>query len=247
MIHFVARLFTAAGLAALLALSTGCASGPGANPLDPLEPFNRGVTRFNDGIDRAIVKPVAVAYDKVTPSMVRTGVSNFFHNLADAWSAVNSVLQLKPQAALDSLFRFQINTIFGLGGLLDVASEANIERHKEDFGQTLGRWGVPTGPYVVLPLFGPSTIRDTAAMPVDTWGNGISSINEIPLRNSLYVLKGVEARANLLRASNVLDQAALDKYTFTRDVYLQLRRSEVYDGNAPDADAEPVRAVKPAP
>lgn len=246
MIHLAARLFTTAGLVVLMALGTGCASGPGANPRDPLEPFNRGVTRFNDELDRAIVKPVAVAYDTVTPSMVRTGVSNFFHNLADAWSAVNSMLQLKPQAALDSLFRFQVNTIFGLGGLLDVASEANIERHKEDFGQTLGRWGVPTGPYVVLPLFGPSTVRDALALPVDTLGNGISGVNETAVRNALYGLKGVEARANLLRAGNVLDQAALDKYTFTRDVYLQVRRNEVFDGNAPDLDAEPASATKPA-
>ncbi len=244
--HSIARLLAATGLVALLALTSGCASGPGADPRDPLEPFNRGVTRFNDGLDRAVVKPVAIAYDKVTPSMVRTGVSNFFHNLADAWTAVNALLQLKPQEAVDSLFRFQVNTVFGLGGLLDIASEANIERHREDFGQTLGRWGVPSGPYVVLPLLGPSTLRDTAALPVDSWGNGISSLESNSAQIGLYVLKGVEARANLLRAGNVLDEAALDKYTFTRDVYLQVRRNEVYDGNAPDPDAEPA-SRKPAP
>jgi phospholipid-binding lipoprotein MlaA len=231
---------------ALLALASGCASGPGADPRDPLEPFNRGVTKFNDGLDRAVVKPVAQAYDTVMPDLVRTGVSNFFNNLADAWTTVNAILQLKPQAAVDSLFRFQMNTMFGLVGLIDVASEANIERHSETFGQTLGHWGVPAGPYLVLPLLGPSTVRNAAAIPVDTWGNGVSHLHVESARVGLYTLRTVEARANLLRASNVLDQAALDKYTFTRDVYLQLRGDAVYDGDTMDPDAEPASAPAPA-
>lgn len=237
------RSLSTVACAALLALLSGCATGPGADPRDPLEPFNRGVTQFNDGVDRAVVKPVAQAYDAVTPDLVRTGVSNFFNNLADAWTTVNAVLQLKPQAAVDSLFRVQINTMFGLGGLIDVASEANIERHKEDFGRTLGRWGVPAGPYLVLPLLGPSTVRDTAALSVNTWGNGVTHLHSEGLRHSLYALRLVEARANLLRASNVLDQAALDKYTFTRDVYLQLRGDATFDGDAydPSSDAAPAR------
>jgi phospholipid-binding lipoprotein MlaA len=240
--RFIPRLLAGALLAMLLALTTGCATGPNANPADPLEPFNRGVTQFNDGVDRAVIKPVATAYDTVAPRFVRTGVSNFFNNLGDAWSAVNAVLQLKPQAAVDNFFRFQINTVFGLGGLLDFASEANIERHKEDFGQTLGRWGVPSGPYLVLPILGPSTVRDTAALPVDSWGSAISHINDVPVRNYIYGLRAIDARANLLRTTNVIDQAALDKYSFTRDAYLQLRRNDVYDGNPPEE-----RAPTPAP
>lgn len=241
--HTLVRRLAIAACVLPLALATGCASGPTADPRDPLEPFNRGVTRFNDGVDRAVLKPVAQVYDRVTPDMVRTGVSNFFNNLQDAWTAVNALLQLKPQAAVDSLFRVHLNTLFGLGGLLDVASEANIERHREDFGQTLGHWGVPSGPYLVLPLLGPSTVRDTAALPADFWGNAVSHVDADTLRYSLIGLRTVEARANLLRASNVLDEAALDKYTFTRDVYLQLRGNDVYDGNAPDPDSQP----SPAP
>lgn len=244
--HLLVRPLAIAACALTLALASGCASGPNADPRDPLEPFNRGVTRFNDGVDRAVLKPVAQAYDTVTPDVVRTGVSNFFNNLQDAWTAVNALLQLKPQAAVDSLFRFQINTVFGIGGLLDIASEANIERHKEDFGQTLGRWGVPAGPYLVLPLLGPSTVRDTAALPVNTWGNGITHLDSESLRYTLYGLRLVEARANLLRASNVLDEAALDKYTFTRDVYLQLRGDAVHDGEPwnPDSDSAAPGTVK---
>jgi len=244
--RFIPRLLAGALLAMLLALTTGCATGPNANPADPLEPFNRGVTQFNDGVDRAVFKPVATAYDTVAPRFVRTGVSNFFNNLGDAWSAVNAVLQLKPQAAVDNFFRFQINTLFGLGGLIDFASEANIERHKEDFGQTLGRWGVPSGPYLVLPILGPSTIRDTAALPVDSWGSAISHINDVPVRNYIYGLRAIDARANLLRTSNVIDQAALDKYSFTRDAYLQLRRNDVYDGNPPEERAPASTPAAPA-
>ncbi len=233
MISFLARPLAIAACVLPLALASGCASGPNANPRDPLEPFNRGVTRFNDGVDRAVLKPVAQVYDRLTPALVRTG-----------WTAVNAVLQLKPQAAVDSLFRFQLNTMFGLGGLLDIASDANIERHKEDFGRTLGRWGVPAGPYLVLPLLGPSTVRDTAALSINTLGNGITYFNSEPLRYTLYGLRLVEARANLLRASTVLDEAALDKYTFTRDVFLQLRGDGAFDGDAADPDATPESPAK---
>lgn len=214
-------------LAALgMAVLTGCATGPDANPEDPLEPYNRGVTRFNDAVDKAVLKPVATAYVDVTPQLVRTGVSNFFANLGDAWSFVNNVLQLKPEPALSSLFRFGFNSTMGLGGVLDVASEMGLERYKQDFGLTLGRYGVPTGPYFVLPLLGPSTIRDTAALPIDGRGNLLSTVDPVSVRNSLYALRVVDVRANLLRASNVLSSAALDKYSFTREVYLQVRRGE---------------------
>ncbi|MDO8280228.1 MAG: VacJ family lipoprotein, partial [Burkholderiaceae bacterium] len=135
-----------AGAVVLAILLAGCATGPNANPRDPFEPFNRGVSRFNEDIDRLVLKPVAIAYKEITPSPVRTGVSNFFANLGDVWSAVNSALQLKFGNAAENILRFNVNTFFGLGGLIDIASDANIERHKEDFGQTLGRWGVPQGP-----------------------------------------------------------------------------------------------------
>lgn len=156
----------AALLAAALMLSA-CATGPNANPRDPLEPFNRGVYSFNDAVDRAVVKPVATAYRDVLPSPVRTGVRNFFSNLQDLWSFVNNSLQLKGEGAGNSIVRFGVNTVFGLGGLIDIATEMRIERFTEDFGQTLGHWGVGAGPYLVLPLLGSSTVRDTVALPVD--------------------------------------------------------------------------------
>lgn len=235
-----------AALAAVLFLLAGCASGPNANPLDPLEPFNRGVYKFNDAVDTAVVKPIATAYMNATPQVVRTGVSNFFSNLTEPWSFVNNLLQGKGQAAGDNFGRFVVNTLFGVFGLADPASDAGIERHREDFGQTLGRWGVPSGAYLVLPLLGSSTVRDTAAMPIDLQGNPISYVEDNGAQYGLYGLRAINARANLLRAGNVLDQAALDKYSFTRDVYLQVRRGEVYDGNAPDAATEP-DAATPVP
>jgi phospholipid-binding lipoprotein MlaA len=220
-------------------LVSGCASGPRANPRDPLEPLNRNVSQFNEVVDSAFLKPVATAYKQVVPPLVRTGVSNFFANLGDLWSAANNLMQLKVQAAAETILRFNVNTFFGLAGILDVAGEFGIERHREDFGQTLGRWGVPAGPYLVLPLLGPSTLRDAAALPLETRGNLLSGIEDQAVQNSLYVLKAVDARSNLLRASSVLDEAALDKYSFTRDAYLQLRRAEVYDGEDPEAGKEP--------
>lgn len=212
-----------------LALLQGCATGP--NPRDPFEPFNRSVSRFNEGLDEAIVKPVAQVYQDVLPSPVRTGVNNFFGNLSDAWSLVNNLLQGRPQAAGDSLMRFSVNTLMGFGGVLDWATEMGIERHRQDFGKTLGRWGVDTGPYLVLPLLGPSTVRDTAALVVDTQGDLVTHVHDVSARNSLYVLRAVDLRASLLRASDVLDQAALDKYSFTRDAYLQ-RRGAVLDSDS---------------
>jgi phospholipid-binding lipoprotein MlaA len=226
----VARL--GAGLAVVLL--SACATGPNANPRDPLEPFNRGVYGLNDAVDRAVIKPVATAYRDVLPSPVRTGVSNFFNNLQDAWSFVNNVLQLKGEGAGNSFFRVGVNTVFGLGGLLDIATEMRIERHTEDFGQTLGYWGIGAGPYVVLPILGPSTLRDTVALPVDLQGNPVSQVSDVPARNSALVLNLVDKRAQLLDASRMLDEVALDPYTFTRDAFLQRRRSQVYDGNPPD-------------
>ena len=224
-----------AGIAVLmLVLLQGCASGPNANPNDPLEPFNRGVTKFNDAVDESVIKPVAKGYVYVTPDIVRKGVSNFFNNLSDAWSFVNNVLQLKGEAAGDSLARVITNTMLGLGGLIDFATPLNIERHREDFGQTLGYWGVPSGPYLVLPILGSSTLRDTVALPADIgYGNAVSYINNDAVRYGLTGLRLIDTRASLLRAGNLLEEAALDKYSFQRDVYLQARRSLVFDGDEP--------------
>jgi phospholipid-binding lipoprotein MlaA len=224
--------------AAALAMLGGCAAGP--NPRDPLEPFNRKVSEFNQGVDSLVLKPAAIVYKNATPPLVRTGVSNFFGNLRDFWSFVNSTLQFKLQDATESLARFQVNTMFGLAGIIDVASELNIERHKEDFGQTLGRWGVPAGPYVVLPFLGPSTMRDTLALPVDYRGDLLRKVTPSAPRDLLYGVRAVDARANLLRIGGVIDEAALDKYSFTRDAYLQKRQSEVFENKQNDKDgAEP--------
>ena len=212
----------------------GCASGPMADPRDPLEPLNRGIYGFNDKLDRALIRPVAKVYRGATPSFVQTGVGNFFGNLSDAWSMVNNALQLKGQAAVESFMRVSVNTVFGFVGVLDIASEMGIERKTEDFGQTLGHWGVRPGPYVVLPLLGPSTLRDSLALPLDFQGDPAQGVGHVPTRNTLTALKLVDARAGFLDASAVLDGAALDPYTFTRDAHLQRRRNAVFDGNPPE-------------
>ncbi|WP_431095151.1 MlaA family lipoprotein [Polaromonas aquatica] len=208
-----------------LALLQGCASGPNASPADPLEPFNRTMFNFNDGLDRAVVKPVATVYRDVTPELVRTGVTNFFGNISDVWSTVNNLLQGKGQAAGESFFRVTTNTIWGVGGIFDVATDLKIPKHTEDFGQTLGVWGVGSGPYLVLPLLGPSSARDSVGTLVDYQGDLVSRTHDVPIRNSLTALRLVNIRANVLGAGDVLDQAALDKYSFTREIYLQRRRS----------------------
>ena len=210
-----------------LALLQGCATGPNANPEDPFEPFNRTVYNFNDGVDRAVLKPVATVYRDATPQLVRTGVTNFFSNLGDLGSLINNALQGKGVETTDTLFRLTTNTVFGLGGIFDVATDLGIERHKEDFGQTLGVWGLDSGPFVMLPLFGPSTVRDTAGMVVDSHVDLVSQAHDVSARNSLTVLRVVNLRANLLAAGDLLEQSALDKYSFTRDVYLQRRRAQI--------------------
>lgn len=213
---------------ALLTLG-GCATGP--NPVDPLEPWNRGVYRFNEHVDAALLKPAATLYRDRVPALARTGVSNFFGNLSDGWSAVNSLLQLKLQNAAEDWMRFSFNSAFGFAGILDIASEMNIERHRQDLGKTLGRWGVPPGPYVVLPVLGPTTLRDTVTLPIGWRGDPLYYLTSSGERDSLYGLRLLDARTNLLRMGDVLEAAALDRYSFTRDAYLQMRRAEVLDGN----------------
>ncbi|MCY7308586.1 MAG: VacJ family lipoprotein [Rhodoferax sp.] len=216
-------------------LLSGCATTTGvADPRDPLEPLNRSVFAFNDAADKVLFKPAATLYRDLTPALVRAGVSNFLGNLDDVWSFVNSALQFKGQAAAQNFMRVNVNTVFGVGGIFDVASEARIERQREDFGQTLAVWGFPDGPYIVLPLFGPSILRDVVAWPVDLNGDLLARINHIPTRNTFKVLDQLDMRASFLKLGDALDDGALDKYTFTRDAFLQRRRNAVFDGNPPD-------------
>ena len=240
------------GLLVMLAMLQACAAVPYKDPRDPMESWNRSVFSFNDSVDRAVVKPVASAYQKVLPHWVRTGIGNFFTNLDDVWSIVNNALQLRGRDTADSFGRVMVNTTMGLGGILDVAGEMGMERHPANFGLTLGRWGVGPGPFVVLPLLGSSTLRDTLALPVDRQGNLLNQVQDVPTRDALTILNVVDTRATYLRAGDVVDGAALDKYSFTRDAYLQRRRNQVYDGNPPDedstsADAAPVPAAPAIP
>jgi len=216
-------------------LLTGCATT--RNP-DPLEPVNRAVFSFNDAADRVVLKPVATVYLEVLPSWFRTGVSNVFGNLKDAWSAANQLALGRGTEAGDNLARFMVNTTLGLGGLVDVASEMNIERHSADFGLTLGRWGVPPGPYLVLPFLGPYTLRELAAYPIDARGDLVNSIDDVGTRDGLQVTRLVDRRAQFLKLGDIVEGASLDKYSFTRDVYLQRQRNNDYDGNPPDTEKE---------
>lgn len=235
--------------ALLLAASVlaGCASVPHPNPADPFEGFNRGVQRFNDAVDEAVLTPVATTYRDVVPQFARTGVGNFFGNLDDGWSAVNHLLQGKLEPALNMALRFAVNSTFGIGGLLDIATEAGLERQSEDFGQTLGRWGMPAGPYLVLPLLGPSSVRDTAARPLDMAATSTSHLGLSDAERGVAVsVNIVDTRARLLGATRLLDEIALDRYSFLRDAYLARRRNLVYDGDPPPLpepeDDEPVPA-----
>ena len=226
-------------LATLLVGVTGCATTGGRSG-DPLEPINRVVFDFNDAFDRALMRPVARGYRAVLPEMIRTGVTNVFSNIEDLWIAANNLLQGKVENGLQDVMRVTINTVFGLGGLIDVASDAGLEKHNEDFGQTLGRWGVGSGPYLVLPLLGPSTLRDGIGLLwVDTAADPVWNQGHIPTRNTLYATRSVNSRANALDAVSVLEEAALDKYRFVRESYIQRRRSLIYDGDPPrEADEE---------
>ena len=229
------RAGAAAGLLAVLLLA-GCGTVAHPDPRDPWEGYNRAMTRFNDGVDKAVIKPVATVYKEVLPSPVRTGVGNFFGNLGDAWSFVNNVLQAKPEGALHSFWRVVVNTSIGLGGLFDPATEMHLVRHREDFGQTLGHWGADSGPYLVLPILGPSTLRDTIALPVDYLGRPQAQISDVPVRNSFTVLEVIDTRARLLGVEQLLDQAALDPYSFQRDAFLQKRRNDIRDGEPPEEE-----------
>ena len=219
--------------ALLLGTLAGCATS-GGNPADPLEPFNRAMFTFNDTLDDAVMKPVARTYRAVLPGVVRTGVSNFFSNIEDVWVSVNQVLQGKFQRGLEDFSRFLFNSTFGIGGLFDLASDlVGLPKNSEDFGQTLAWWGVGGGAYLVLPILGPSTVRDGLAFLVDTEVDPIWRIDDVSVRNTSVVIRFTGRRAELLDATSVLEQAALDKYGFVREAWLQRRRNLIYDGDPP--------------
>jgi phospholipid-binding lipoprotein MlaA len=225
-------------LTVMLALQ-GCATVAQPNAHDPLESFNRTVFGFNDVVDKAVIKPVATGYKAVTSDWFRKGVGNFFNNLEDVWSAANNALQGRGQEFSDSVGRVMVNSTIGMLGVFDVASDLNIERHTADFGLTLGRWGVPPGPYVVLPLFGPRTLREVAGMPIDTRGMPLYNIGDQDAHVVLPIVDVVDLRAKYLNAADVLEGAALDPYSFRRDAYFQRQRNIQYDGNPPEEDGEP--------
>jgi phospholipid-binding lipoprotein MlaA len=238
----VRRLCAALLLAGPLA---GCATS-GGNPADPLERVNRAVFAFNDVADTVVMTPLAKGYRAILPGFVRTGISNFFSNLEDFWAPVNDLLQGKLQESAEDFTRVIFNSTFGIAGLFDFASDVGLPKRTEDFGQTLGWWGVPSGPYVVIPFIGPSTVRDGFGLVVDYRADLVYRLTDsVPVRNSLYATRAISNRANLLDASSVLDQAALDKYAFVRDAWLQRRLNLVYDGNPPrepeDPDDEPAK------
>lgn len=222
---------TRIGACAIACVLAGCASTQ--NPHDPFENFNRRMFKFNDTVDEVAVKPAAIIYRSLTPSFVQTGVGNFFGNLADVPTLVNSVLQGKVEESLTDLMRVAVNTVLGFGGVLDIASEAGLPKHREDFGQTFGKWGAAPGPYVVMPIFGPSTLRDTLAFPLDLKADLWMQAEPVSLGVTGSVVRLIDQRAALLDASTLIEEAALDRYEFVRDAYLQRRENHVYDGDVP--------------
>jgi phospholipid-binding lipoprotein MlaA len=251
------RLLGLVGALALAALASGCATLPpnaGQDPRDPLEKVNRNVFAFNDGVDEAVLKPVAEAYTRL-PTAIRDCLSNAFFNLRGPSTAINNALQGKPEAAVSDLGRFLLNTTVGLAGCFDVATDVGLEKHREDFGQTLGVWGFGPGPYLVLPVLGPSSVRDAVGiLAVEPFLDLNFYIDYPAFEYSVLGLRIVNERAELLPAERLVREAALDRYSFIRDSYLQRRRSLVYDGNPPrepdpddDAEASPAGAPDAAP
>ncbi|MDX1374816.1 MAG: VacJ family lipoprotein [Burkholderiales bacterium] len=242
------RLCTRLARATAFCLLAGCATVQTADPRDPHEGFNRAMFAFNEGFDEAIGKPVATAYREVLPFQVRVRVRNFFANIQDVMIGVNNLLQGKPGAAADDWARFMINSTLGLAGLHDIASEAGLEKHNEDFGQTFAVWGMDEGPFFVWPFIGPNTLRDTLGFAAD--------IAAAPLRwaiddsTTMWMMAGlylVSERAELLDVTTTLDEAAIDKYLQRRDAYFERRRYLIYDGNPPRPPREPRSDAAPRP
>ncbi len=233
-----AHPFSAALLIVLLAGLGACATPANKNPQDPLEGFNRAMYSVNQGID-FVVKPVAQGYDAILPAPVKTGVGNFFSNIADLWIAVNNLLQGKGSDGISDIGRFLVNSTIGIVGLFDVASDLNLPKHSGDFGQTLGVWGVGEGVYLYLPIIGPRTARDTIGFGVDAFVDPVRYVDNIPVRNSLLGLRFLDKRARLFPAEKVLEQAAFDKYSYLRDAYLQNRRNAVRGDKFSEGSAVP--------
>lgn len=239
------KSLTTSIIISLALVTSGCAT---TGDKDPYEGYNRAVYKFNDVADKAVIKPIAGAYKAVTPPPIKTGVSNFFSNIGTLITAINDLLQLKLSKAMTDLGRFAINTTVGIGGLIDVASMDGIPKNHEDFGQTLAYWGVGDGGYFVLPFFGPSTLRDTTGLVVDTYAfDPVSYMDDVRTRNQTRLFRGLDTRVNLLQSSDLIDDAALDPYAFMRDAYLQHRKLEIEDGAGQSefpqeegADATPV-------
>ena len=219
---------------AVAGLLGGCATS--GNPKDPIEGFNRAMFGFNEGLDKVIIKPVATGYEAVLPDPIQTGVANFFSNIADLMIGVNNLLQGKPAQAASDAGRVLVNTTVGFLGILDVASTMGMEKHEEDVGQTFGRWGMDDGAYVVLPFFGSRTVRDTIGLAFDVYTDPVAHVDHIPTRNVLLTTRLISDRAEFLKADKVIEEAALDKYSYVRDAYLQRRRSLIHDGNPPKFD-----------
>lgn len=229
----------------IVGLVAGCATVPGEpDPRDPLESMNRSIYQFNDTVDRAVIRPVATAYRDIVPNPVRSCVSNFFGNLHDIWSAANSFLQGRGHDGVNSVGRVLMNTSLGVFGCFDRASEVGVARKPNDFGTTLGVWGIGPGPYLVLPILGPSTVRDGGGLVVDAYGGVIGNVENVRVRNSLIGGNLLDRRARLLDAGDMVDDLALDPYSFVRDVYLQHRESRIdgtdnSDLNVPDYGEDP--------
>ncbi|CAH2796456.1 MAG: Outer-membrane-phospholipid-binding lipoprotein MlaA [uncultured Paraburkholderia sp.] len=230
-----ARAFRLARLAVAAAALAGCTTVQTPTKGDPLEGLNRTIFTVNDKLDQYALKPVAKGYVFITPQPVRDSVTNFFSNIGDVYIAANNLLQLKITDGVEDIMRIVINTVFGVGGLFDVATLAKLPRHDNDLGLTLGHYGVPAGPYLVLPLFGPSTLRDAVGSIGNYYVNPLSYIDPPGLSWALYGLNIVNTRANLLNASDVLEGAALDKYSFVRNAYLQRRQYLLSDGKQAQA------------
>ncbi|AFT87299.1 MlaA family lipoprotein [Paraburkholderia phenoliruptrix] len=230
-----ARVFRLARLAVAAAALAGCTTVQTPTKGDPLEGLNRTIFTVNDKLDQYALKPVAKGYVFITPQPVRDSVTNFFSNIGDVYIAANNLLQLKITDGVEDIMRIVINTVFGVGGLFDVATLAKLPKHDNDLGLTLGHYGVPAGPYLVLPLFGPSTLRDAVGSIGNYYVNPLSYIDPPGLSWALYGLNIVNTRANLLNASDVLEGAALDKYSFVRNAYLQRRQYLLSDGKQAQA------------
>ena len=242
-------LSTALATALLAVAASGCATSPDADPRDPLEPMNRAVFEFNDTFDQAIATPVAKAYRAVLHQEIRSRISNFWSNIGDVFIGVNNILQGKFQDGIEDWARVAFNSTIGLAGIHDVASDMGLEKHDEDFGQTFGRWGVGSGPYLVIPFIGPSTLRDGTGLALDFHFDPWNDVTPSSFRDPMWALRFVNRRAELLEASSLLEQAALDRYIFLRDAYLQRRRNQIYDGQPPrerepDVNDEPRPSVK---